>query len=145
MEEIDLKELFSIFWQRRLEIFLIILIFLVIGFVYTFAIVNPLYSSYTTLLLTQVNKDSSSEDTAITQMDLTLNSKLVSTYSELIKSKAVLREVINDLSIGDLTEEDLRKKIKVSAITDTEMIRITVTNENPNYAETIANKIADVL
>lgn len=145
MEELDLKELFNIFWQRKLEILTIILIFVIIGAVYTYAILKPTYTSYTTLLLTQVNGNNSTGDnTSITQTDLTLNSKLISTYSEIIKRDAVLREVIDDLNIKNLTEEGLRKSIKVTAISDTEIIKISVTNENPNYAEMIANKIAEV-
>lgn len=145
MEELDLKELFNIFWQRKLEIVTIIFIFVIIGAVYTYAILQPEYTSYTTLLLTQVNGDNETgNDTSITQTDLTLNSKLISTYSEIIKRDAVLREVIDDLNIKNLTEDSLRKSIKVSAISDTEIIKIEVTNENPNYAQMIANKIAEV-
>ena len=75
---------------------------------------------------------------------MSLNSKLVSTYSTLITSHAVLREVIDSLNIHNLSEETLKNSIKVSAVTDTEMIKITVTNTNPNNAEIIANKIAEV-
>lgn len=144
MEELDLKELFNIFWQRKLEIITIILIFMIIGAVYTYALLKPKYTSYTTLLLTQVNSSETENNTSITQTDLTLNSNLVSTYSEIIKRDAVLKEVIDDLNIKSLTEEGLRNNIKVSAISDTEIIKIEVTNENPNYAEMIANKIAEV-
>ena len=146
MEELDLKELFNIFWQRKLEIVTIILIFVIIGAVYTYAILQPKYTSYTNLLLTQVNgnNETGNDTTSITQTDLTLNSKLISTYSEIIKRDAVLREVIDDLNIKNLTEDSLRKNIKVSAISDTEIIKIEVTNENPNYAQMIANKIAEV-
>lgn len=145
MEELDLKELFNIFWQRKLEIVTIILIVVIIGAVYTYAILQPKYTSYTTLLLTQVNgNNETGNDTSITQTDLTLNSKLISTYSEIIKRDAVLREVIDDLNIKNLTEDSLRRSIKVSSISDTEIIKIEVTNENPNYAQMIANKIAEV-
>ena len=143
MEELDLKELFNIFWERKLEIIVILLVAIVLGAVYSYFIVEPTYTSYTTLLLTQVNGDDESNE-SITQTDLSLNSKLVSTYSELIKSKAVLREVINALNIQNLNEDNLKNSIKVSAITDTEMIKIIVTNANPNYAEVIANKTAEV-
>lgn len=141
MEELDLKELFNIFWERKLEIVVILLISMVIGAVYSYFIVEPTYTSYTTLLLTQINSENSE---SITQTDLSLNSKLVSTYSELIKSNAVLREVIDSLNIHNLDEETLKNNIKVSAVTDTEMIKITVTNTNPSNAEIIANKIAEV-
>lgn len=144
MEEIDVKELFSLFWQKKIEILIIVLVCLLLGGVYTFFIVTPKYTSYTTLLLTQVTNNPNETDTSITQTDLTLNSKLVSTYRELIKSDAVIKEVINNLNIINLDEKSLKKSIGVNAITDTEIIKISVTNENPDYAEMIANKIAEV-
>ena len=143
MEELDLKELFNVFWERKLEFIVILLVAIIIGTVYSYFMVEPIYTSYTTLLLTKVSGDSE-DNQSITQTDLTLNSNLVSTYSELIKSNAVLREVIDELNIQNLEEESLKDSIKVSAVTDTEMIKITVTNKNPNYAEIIANKTAEV-
>lgn len=144
MEELDLKELFNIFWQRKLEIILIILISMVIGAVYSYAILKPQYTSYATVLLTQVTDNKTEDNTSITQTDINLNSKLVSTYTEIITSKAVLEEVIDGLNINNLTVENLKKSIKVSAKTDTEMLKITVTNSNPNYAAMIANKITEI-
>lgn len=143
MEELDLKELFNVFWERKLEFIVILIVAIIIGTVYSYFMVEPTYTSYTTLLLTKVSGDSE-ENESITQTDLTLNSNLVSTYSELIKSNAVLREVIDELNIQNLNEASLKNSIKVSAVTDTEMIKITVTNQNPNYAEIIANKTAEV-
>lgn len=148
MEELDLKELFNIFWNKKTEIILITLIFMVIGVIYSFGFVTPEYKSSTTLVLATLNDDSSSSksssSTAITQTDLTLNSNLVSTYSVLIKSKTVLREVINNLKINDINEEELKDDITVSSVSDTEIIEISVANENPSYASRIANEIANV-
>ena len=43
-----------------------------------------------------------------------------------------------------IDEEKLRKNITVSAVKDTELIEITVLNENPIYSAQIANEIAKV-
>lgn len=145
MEELDLKQLVNIFWNKRLQIISIILIFLIIGIIYTFMFITPKYKSYTSLVLAK--SDSTSEDakdtSTITQTDITLNQKLVSTYSELIKSKNVLREVIKNLNINE-DEESLKRNITVSAVKDTELIQITVTNYYPDRASDIANEIAKV-
>ena len=53
MEELDLKELFTIFWNRRLEIVLITLITLAIGVIYSYFFIVPEYKSSTTLVLVQ--------------------------------------------------------------------------------------------
>ena len=144
MEELDLKELFEIFWNKKVQILLIILIFMVIGFIYSMVFITPEYQSSTTLVLAQIEGDSTGTTTeSITTTDITLNSKLISTYSELVKSKNVLSQVISNLGI-DVKEENLRGNVTVSSVKNTELIKIVVTNENPSYAEKIANEIAKV-
>lgn len=142
MEEIDLKEIFIIFWNRRVQLLLIVAAFFIIGFVYTMGFVTPEYTSSTTLVLAQINAEKATTD-AITASDITLNSKLVSTYSELIKSKKVLREVISNLGIN-VKEETLRNGITVNAVKNTELIKITVTNKSAEVSAKVANEIAKV-
>ncbi len=144
MEELDLKELFQIFWSKRIEIILITLIFIVVGIIYSFIFVTPEYKSTTQLVLATTNDEKTNNSSAITQTELTLNSNLVSTYRLLMTSKTVLREVITNLNIKDITEEQLKNKITVSSENDTEVIEISVANENPTYACNIANEIAKV-
>lgn len=143
MEELDLKELFNIFWSKKIQILLIILIFAVVGVIYTIGFVTPMYSSSTSLVLTSADSSSADATNSITTTDVTLNSKLVSTYSVIVKSKKVLRQVISNLQI-DVEEESLRRNVTVSSVEDTELIEITVTNENATYAAKIANEIAKV-
>lgn len=146
MEELDLKALFEIFWNKKVQIVLIVAIFVVIGIIYTVGFVTPVYKSSTTLVLATSDKTADSAKDAvnsITTTDVTLNSKLVSTYSELVKSKNVLRQVISNLKIN-VEEEALRKNVTVSSVKDTELIEITVTNENPTYSAKVANEIAKV-
>ena len=155
MEELDLKQLLNIFWKSKIQIILIVAIFIAIGVIYTTSFVTPVYTASTTLVLaTADNKsnNSSSEKTtsseqsseSITTTDVTLNSKLVSTYSELVKSKNVLRQVLSNLNIKDLQEESLRGNVTVSSVKDTELIEISVTNVEPIRAKDIANEIAKV-
>lgn len=140
MEELDLKELFQIFWNKKIQIILLILIFMVIGIIYTLGFITPKYSSSTTLVLAS---GGNRQTNTITATDITLNSKLVSTYSELIKNKNVLRQVKSNLNIN-LDEEGLRNSIQVTSVKDTELIKITVTNEDATISAKVANEIAKV-
>ena len=142
MEELDLKQLIGIFWNKKLEIILIVAIFIIIGVIYTIAFTTPMYSSSTTLVLASSSGNQSSTNT-ITATDITVNSKLVSTYSELVKSKNVLREVLDNLNM-DINEEELRNNVKVNSVKDTELIEITVTTKEASIAPKIANEIAKV-
>ena len=144
MEEIDLKELFSIFWNKKFQIISVIVVFIIIGAVYTMGFKTPVYTSSTTLLLASASTDSTeATSNSITTTDVTLNSNLIETYSELVTSKKVLGEVIENLGI-DEDESTLENNITVSAVSSSQLIEIAVTHENANYAARIANEIARV-
>lgn len=146
MEELDLKEIFEMFWHKKEQIILIVLIFMVIGIIYTVGFTTPMYSSSSTLVLVGTESGSTTENQtteSITTADITINSKLVATYSELVKSKNILGQVIANLGI-QIDEDELRKNIEVTAVEDTELIEITVSNENSTYAAKIVNEIANV-
>lgn len=142
MEEIDLKEFIMMFWNKKVSIVLITIIFMFIGIIYSVGFVTPKYTSSTTLLLA-TSESANSKTNTITTSDITLNSKLVSTYSELVKSKNVTRQVISNLGINE-TEDELRNSITVSSVKDTELIKISVTDKNATNAYNIANEIAKV-
>ena len=145
MEELDLKELFNLFWHKKVQIILIVLIFIVLGVIYTVGFTTPMYTSSTTLLLAGSEKQEGQtlSTNSITATDITINSNLVSTYSVLVKSKNVLGQVISNLGI-DISEDALRNNISVTAVKDTELIEIAVTTERPEYAAQIANETAKV-
>ena len=144
MEELDLKELFFMFWNKKLEIILITLMFVAVGIGYSYFFVKPEYTSTTSLVLAQSSSSGQTGDGAISATDLTMNSKLVSTYSELIKRKAILGQVCENLNIPDSNIQELRGKIKVNSAKNTEIIEISVTNKDHNKAAAIANEIAKV-
>lgn len=144
MGELDLKELFNIFWDKKIDIIIIIITLMIIGILYSFILVTPKYTSYTTMVLTQTGSSGSSEESSITQTDIALNSKLVSTYSSIIESKSVLDKVVENLDNPELTRDNIKNCINVKAVSDTELIKIEVTHENPEYAADITNEIAKV-
>ena len=145
MEELDLKELFSMFWSKKAEIVFITLVLMVVGVFYSYFCITPVYTAKTDLVLVQSSSTvSQTGDSAITSTDITMNSKLVSTYSELIKKNAVFGQVAANLNISDEEAETIKKNISVNSAKDTEIIEIKVTNEDPNHAADIANEIAKV-
>lgn len=143
MEELDLKELLQIFWEKKTQIILIIAIFAVLGVIYSLGFVTPKYQSSTTLLLATNSSSDKTGTESITTTDVTLNSKLVSTYSKLVESNKIVRKVISNLSLK-MEEETLKKSISVTAVEDAEMIQIAVKNEDPVLATKIANETAKV-
>lgn len=142
MEEIDLVELLKIFWKRKFLIILITILFTGIGYIYTTRFITPMYTSTTTLVLASNNEKNKSNTTS-TAAEVAVNTKLVSTYSELIKSPKVLSEVVTNTGIS-ITEEQLKKEISIESTSNTSLINISVKNENPEVSTQIANEIASV-
>lgn len=144
MEELDLKKLINIFWNKRLHIIAITIVAIIIGGIYSFYFVKPKYQSYTTLVLVKASESSEANDKkAITSSDVGLAKSLIGTYSQLVKSKSLLRATINNLQIND-SEDTLMQKITVSEIDDTEMLKITVKDEDPVKAMKVANELTKV-
>lgn len=143
MEEIHLKEIFQMFWNKKMSMIVIIILSMIVGMIYTSKFTTPMYSSSTTLVLATSEDAETTTNTTITATDITINSKLVSTYSELVKSKNILREVMNHLEVP-MEEETLRKQVKVNSVKNTELIEIIVENEEARIAAEIANEIAKV-
>lgn len=143
MEEIELKKVFKIILNIKWYIAIIILISILAGVIYSFYLNTPKYKSSTSILLVKSEENESSLQSAVTQTDITLNQKLVSTYSQIIKSKTVLKSVIDNLEL-DINETVLSKSITVQAVKDTELIQVSVLNENPELAASIANEIVNV-
>ena len=141
MEELDLSQMISLFWHRKVQIILIVLIFIVMGIAYTTCFVTPKYTSSTTLVLA-AGKDSTLP-TSITATDVNLNSKLISTYREIATSDKVVRKVINNLGL-DISDQALKNSITVKVVSDSEVIKISVTNGEPATAAKIANEVANV-
>lgn len=146
MEDFSLSDILNIFRGKLLLIIIIISLVTTSGMTYVLFLKTPLYSSETTMVLTAPTNSSASTSTSsdtITQSDILLNQKLVSTYSEIIRSKKVINKVINNLSIKN-TVDEVSEMITVSSINDTEMLQIKVLNADPVIASKIANNIADV-
>ena len=144
MEEINLKELFEYFVSKLPIIIIAALLTTLVGIAYGLWIQKPMYNSYTTIVLTRTDSTSGTTDSnGITQSDILLNQNLVSTYREIIKSKRILNQVINNLDLNISTEE-LEKNISVTSEKDTEVIKISVNSTNPTDAKDIANEIERV-
>lgn len=143
MEELDLKELISIFLEKKILIILVVIIFAMLGAIYTLKFIVPEYQSETSLVLVQVERENALEGSVISTSDITINSKLVEDYRVLAKSKNIVEEVKNNLDIAESTEA-IRNSITVSSVQDTRVIKISVTHTNPELACKIANETADV-
>ena len=139
METIDIKEMIEYFKSKLSIIVLATVIVGIIGCIYGLFIQVPKYQSSSTILLIS----SSSNESTLTYNDVSLNKNLVSTYSEIIKSKRVLNQVIENLDL-DYSYSSLYSMIRVSSVANTELIKITVESTDKTIAKEITDETANV-
>lgn len=146
MEELDLKELLLIFWKRKIIIIAITLVCIIIGVIYSYFYVKPIYKATTKLALVQtyLEAEENKGTNIVTRSNLTVNDKLLTTSTEIIKSDIVLKEVVDSLNIENLSVDNIKSSISVQNIRDTDIIEITVKNKDASIASKVANKIAEV-
>jgi len=136
MEEFNIGEFFKYYVSKIAIVLLTTAIFFTGSIYYTAKMQVPMYKSEAKIVLTN-------QSAQITQNDIVINKNLVSTYREIIKSRRILSQVIENLNL-DLTIEKLNKKVKVSSANDTEMIIISVVDESKSLSRDIANEIAKI-
>ena len=136
MEEINLIEVLEYYKNKLIWIVATILVVILLGNIFTIATRVPMYKSNTTILLVGSNEK-------VNQNDVSLNNNLVPTYSEIIKSRNVLNQVIKNLNL-DYSVEQLSNSITVGTKTGTQIITVTVSNKDSKKAKDIANEVSIV-
>lgn len=140
-ETIDLREYFFILKKKMWIIVLSAVICGVISGLVSFYVLKPVYEANTTLI---VNKEVENETTQMTTSDdLNFVQKLALTYGEIIKSRSVITSTIDKLNL-DMTYEDLSEAVSITNVENTQIIKISVKNENPRVASTICNTIPEI-
>ncbi|MFY9176638.1 MAG: Wzz/FepE/Etk N-terminal domain-containing protein [Caldicoprobacterales bacterium] len=139
-ETLDLREILQIIYKKLWFIILITLVCVISSGIISFFVLDKVYEASTTLMVSKTREDQSSN---LQYNDILMNQKLVKTYSEIVKSNRVLEKVIEQLGLN-MTTADLRNSIQVQSVSDTEIIRISVQDKDPNFATELANSIAVV-
>lgn len=141
MEEISLQELFYVFRKRIWLIIGLTIGALVVSGILSFFIITPEYETFTTLLVGKPQEYQISTG-GIEYNDVLLNQKLVPTYGELAKSRFVADKVIQNLNLG-MSYSTFKKKVQVSLVNDTEIIKIQVKDKDRELAADIANEVSE--
>lgn len=142
MEEISLKELFLILRKRLWLIIILIILSIAASGVVSFYVLEPQYKTFTTLMVGKP-KDYQNYDSKLEYNDLLLNQRLVSTYGQIVQSRVVTDQVIENLGL-DMSYSTFRDKVSVNLVKDTEIIKIEVIDVEPVLAANIANETAQV-
>jgi capsular exopolysaccharide synthesis family protein len=103
-------------------------------------LIRPLYSAYATVrVLTDVG-------VADFRLSADYSSRLLSTYTSILKSRPILEKAISLQSPQTtLPFNEVRDQLEVAIVPNTELISIAVQNQDPAVAQSLANTLADLL
>lgn len=100
--------------------------------------ITPKYESTTKIMV--LNKQ---DNNTLTSADMQTSTQLTKDYAELIQSRTVLEGVIAQLNL-DMTYKEMLNKVSVETSSDSRIVSISVTDEDPYTASEIANAVRDM-
>lgn len=139
-ENMEIKRILDIINSKKILIAVILVIFVLLGYLYTYHYIVPMYQSTSTLLLIP---NTVSENRRLTNIELAMNAELITTYSNIAKNPKVLKQAIHNLELN-MTEQELLSKMKIEILENTYIIKISVANTNPQIAMEITNEVSKV-
>ena len=138
-ETISLQDIFRILKKRLAMITVITLLATAASAIITYFFLTPKYEADTEILVNQSIKDQAQFNTGVVQA----NVQLVNTYSDIIKSPTILKDVIDKLHL-DITPDGLQGQLSVESKQNSQVFTVAVQDKNPAKALKIANTIATV-
>lgn len=138
-DTIDLLEVLEVVRQHILIIVLVTVIAAAAGFGFSRFVMVPQYEA-SALMIVNTRQDTTAN---VTSDQINSATKLVSTYSIIIKSDTVLQQVISNLGLT-LTYDQLKERVTVSAVDDTQVMQITVRSDNPEWARQVCEQITAI-
>ena len=142
-DEIDLVELFYLLWGHAWQIILCLVLGAGLALGYTKLLVTPLYQATSSIYIV-----SASNNSVVNLTDLQIGAQLTADYQELILSRPLLEDVIENLELTNgegepMSTAALSRMITITNTEDTRILKVTVTSPDPQESADIANELID--
>lgn len=120
----------------------LVIVFVLISCITTFcaykALVTPLYSASSELVINSITKSAEGQ----IYSDVTMNLNLVETYKEILKSDHIMSSMVAAHPEFNMSASELKKKLKVSSTDKTQVIKLAL--EESSYVQA-ANEVNAVV
>ena len=138
VQEIDLIDLFGYYMSRLWLLIAAVVIGAVIAGAYTHYMIPDRFTAVSRMYMI-----SASSSSVVDLSDLNIGASLSNDYVELMKSRPIIEDVINELGLG-YTYEQVLDMIRLDVVTNTRIIKISATSTDPEEAMNIANQMARI-
>ena len=137
-QEIRLDEVFKSLKKRWIMIVSLTLIAAIISAAISFFVIKPKYEATTKIF---IGKDES-ENSPYSQSDVTMLQNLLKTYSEVIRTKDLIENSIDDSNL-DLETNEVLANLSVTSISSTQIMKLAYQSEEPREAKVILERITN--
>lgn len=135
---IDLRELLWLLKKNLMPLLVCILWGAIGALALSKFVLRPQYQAATTLVVNAGD----AQATAVTNDQINSARQLVNTYAVLLTNDALLDEIIGVYGMQD-TVESLKKRIAAEAVEQTQVMRITMRDEDPALALAVLNTMVE--
>lgn len=140
-KEIDLVELLDVIKKNFIKYILFGILFGTLMFAVSEFLITPKYESSVSLIVNNEKNNNNQDNVQLNEIQL--NQKLVGTYTEIIKTRGIADQVINNLGL-DISYEEFSDMVSVESKNDTEIFEVKVIDTIPERAADIANETSNV-
>lgn len=138
MQEImSVTEILNVLKKRWKIIIMITFVAVVLTVGLTLFVLKPVYEVSTQLLVNQKNSENRFDASMLQS-----NVDLINTYGMIIKSPAILGEVIKKLNLKESVEQ-INEKITITSKENSQVFYVTVEDGSPERAVQIANSVTE--
>jgi capsular polysaccharide biosynthesis protein len=141
-KEIELKEYWAIIRKWWVMIVSITLVATLVSGIASEFFIKPTYEESATLLVNQ-KMDSTQLALSALYSSVQANESLITTYSDIMNSNAILNPTIQKLNLPYKTSQ-LAKMISLTSNNQSEVITLSVKANSPDLAAKIANTLASI-
>ena len=143
---IDLQEIFNLLMKKIVWIILCAAVCGLIGFAVNWFFLKPVYQADAMIIVNTRDE----QNVLITNDQINSARQLVNTYEVILKSDTVLDQVISALTArglsgaNRLTVSNLKKKITVTPVNNTQVMKISAQDYDPDLALAMVDEILTV-
>ena len=139
-EIIRIEDIVDVLTKRWKVIFSVTLVATLISAVVSFFLIAPKYQAGTKLFIGKEN--TTTQDQSYNNNDVQMYQKLLKTYAEVIQTKDLVGQAIEQDNL-DLDPEDVLKNLTVTPRADTQILEISYINVDPVVSQKIVESVTD--
>lgn len=143
---IDLQEIFNLLMKKIVWIILCAAICGIVGFAVNWFVLKPVYQADAMIIVNTREE----QNVLITNDQINSARQLVNTYEVILKSDTVLDQVLSALNsrglsgVNRLNEKNMKNKVTVSPVNNTQVMKISAQDYDPELALAMVDEILTV-